>query len=127
MIFRDLRCPELHWRVNEGKNFAVVRQVYNAMILATWYKRHLKDSLLGRMYVGKNEVMGVDIADRDAKEKIFRQYLKAYKKCVYNYIKEDYDPITNQTVPRKYASGGMNFTRLSFGSPDSAIYREVPN
>ena len=123
-VFRDVILPELRQEVNEGKNFAVVRQVYNAMILATWYKRHLKDSLLGRMYVGRNEVRGVDIADKNAKEKIFRQYLRAYKKCVYNYIKEDYDPMTQQAVPRKYASGGMYFS--GFRS-DSAMYVEVPN
>jgi hypothetical protein len=108
-VFRDVILPELRQEVNEGKNFAVVRQVYNAMILATWYKRHLRDSLLGKMYVGRNKVLGVDIADKDAKEKIFNLYLRAYKKCVYNYIKEDYDPTTGQTVPRKYASGGMYF------------------
>ncbi len=123
-VLRDVILPELRQEVNEGKNFAVVRQVYNAMILATWYKRHLKDSLLGRIYVGRNKVTGVDIADKDAKEKIFRQYLKAYKKCVYNYIKEDYDPITQQTVPHKYASGGMYFA--GFG-PDSAKYMETPD
>ena len=122
-VFREVILPELRQEINQGKNFAVVRQVYNAMILATWYKRHLKDSVLGRMYVGKNQVKGVDVADKDAKEKIFRQYLKAYKKCVYNYIKEDYDPFTQQTVPRKYASGGLYF--VGFGGPASKEYAEV--
>ncbi len=124
-VFRDVILPQLRDEVNQGRNFAVVRQVFNAMILATWYKRHLKDSVLGRMYVGKNQVSGVDILDKHAKEKIYRQYLKAYKKCVYNYIKEDYDPITRQTVPRKYASGGLWFA--GFGKPDSAMYTEVPS
>ena len=120
-ILREIILPELRQEINKGKNFAIVRQVYNAMILATWYKRHLKDSLLGKMYVGQNKVMGVDVADKNAKEKIFKQYLKAYKKCVYNYIKEDYDPATQQTVPRKYASGGMYFA--GFGGPQS-VYAE---
>jgi len=122
-VLREVILPELRKEVNEGKNFAIVRQVFNAMILATWYKRHLSDSLLGKMYVGRNYVKGVDISDKQAKEKIFEQYLRAYKKCVYNYIKEDYDPITQQTVPRKYASGGMYFA--GFGKPDSAMYTEV--
>ncbi len=122
-VFRDVILPQLRQEINEGRNFAVVRQVYNAMILATWYKRHLKDSLLGKLYVGKNQVAGVDIADKQAKEKIYRQYLKAYQKCVYNYIKEEYDPFTRQTVARKYASGGMYFS--GFGGPRSREYREV--
>jgi len=122
-VLREVILPELRKEVNEGKNFAIVRQVFNAMILATWYKRHLSDSLLGKMYVGRNYVKGVDISDKQAKEKIFEQYLRAYKKCVYNYIKEDYDPTTQQTVPRKYASGGMYFA--GFGKSDSAMYVEV--
>jgi len=106
-IFREVILPQLRQEVNEGKNFAVVRQVYNAMILATWYKKHLKDSLFSKGYVGHNQVRGVDIADKNAKQEIYVQYLKAYKKCVYNYIKEDHDPITGENVPHKYASGGI--------------------
>lgn len=122
-IFRDVILPELRQEVNEGKNFAVVRQVYNAMILATWYKRHLRNTLLARSYVGKDEVNGVDIVDQDTKEKIFQQYLKAYKKCVYNFVKEDVDPLTQQVVPHKYASGGvrMRFTNVKIGARN---YRE---
>ncbi|MBF0490152.1 MAG: hypothetical protein HQL15_05965, partial [Candidatus Omnitrophica bacterium] len=121
-IIREVILPQLRQEVNEGKNFAVVRQVYSAMILATWYKRHLKDSLLGKTYVGKNKVTGVDVEDKDVKEKIFQQYLKAYKKCVYNYIKEDYDPLTQTTAPRKYASGGMDF--VGFGGRGDKVYKE---
>jgi len=122
-VFREVILPELRQEVNRGKNFTVVRQVYNAMILATWYKRHLKNSLLGKLYVGRNKVSGVDIEDKHAKEKIYQQYLKAYKKCVYNYIKEDYDPFTQQTIPRKYASGGVDL--VGFGVVGNSKYQEV--
>ncbi len=124
-VLKEVILPQLRQEVNEGKNFAVVRQVFDSMILATWYKRHLKDSLLGKMYVGKNKVNGVDIADRNAKNIIFQQYLKAYKKCVYNYIREDYDSITQQTIPRKYASGGIVFK--GFGMLGEQKYKERAN
>lgn len=122
-VFREVLLPELRREINEGKNFAVVRQVYDAMILATWYKRHLKDGLLGRAYVGKNKVEGVDVDDKDVKEKIFAQYLQSFKKRVYNYIREDYDEVTGQNVPRKYVSGGMDFAMM--GKVASGIYRET--
>ncbi|MBI4310014.1 MAG: hypothetical protein HY591_06750 [Candidatus Omnitrophica bacterium] len=121
-VAREILIPVLRKEVNEGKNFAVVRQVYDAMILATWYKRHLHDSLLGRMYVGKNKVAGVDVDDKTVKEKIFNRYLQAFKKHVYNYIKEDYDPFTQKVTPRKYVSGGMDFT--AFGKVGSELYKE---
>lgn len=40
-------------------------------------------------------------------EQIYQQYLKAYKKGVFNYIKEDTDPVTQHMIPRKYFSGGF--------------------
>ena len=38
-------------------------------------------------------------------EEIYQQYLKAYKKGVFNYIREDATP-DGQIIPRKYFSGG---------------------
>src|SRR5207249_4507426 len=48
-----------------------------------------------------------------APEQIYQQYLQAYKKGVFNYIKEDADPSAQQSIPRKYFSGG---TRLISGN-----------
>ena len=50
------------------------------------------------------------LAKGDLKERrgnIYQQYLKAFKKGVYNYIKEEPDPISGQAMPRKYFSGGV--------------------
>jgi hypothetical protein len=108
-IIREIVIPELTQEVNEGKNFTQLRQVYNSLILATWYKKKIKDSILEQVYAGKNKIAGVNIDDPKEKEKIYQQYLQAFKKGVYNYIKEDADPVTKQSVPRKYFSGGVNF------------------
>ncbi len=124
-IVREIILPELRREINEGKNFAVVRQVFNAMILATWYKKHLKSSVLSQEYVGKNKITGVDAQDKNIKEKIFLQYLKAYKKLVYNYIREDYDSSNQTVIPRKYASGGMDF--IGFGLQTKHVYSEIEN
>ena len=45
-IVREIVIPELTKEVNEDKNFAQLRQVYNSLILATWYKKKIKDSIL---------------------------------------------------------------------------------
>lgn len=104
-IVNEIVLPELEREVNEDKNFAPLRQVYSGMLLATWFKRTLKQSLLGAIYANKAKVKGVD-QDPRTNEAIYRQYLKAYKKGVFNFIKEDVDKYTNQTIPRKYFSGG---------------------
>ncbi len=105
-VVKEIIIPELQREVNEGKNFAALRQIYSGMILSTWYKRALKESLLAKIYADKSKVEGVNNDDPQVNEKIYQQYLAAYKKGVFNYIKEDVDKITKQPMPRKYFSGG---------------------
>src|SRR5271167_4736268 len=120
-IVREIVIPELTKEVNEGKNFAHLRQVYNSLILATWYKKKIKDSILDQVYADKNKVAGVNINDPQEKEKIYQRYLMAFKKGVYNYIKEDVDPATQENIPRKYFSGGLlMITPITLASPAMA-------
>lgn len=106
-VIRQIILPALDKEVNEGKGFAQLRQVYNALILATWYKGKIKESLLSKAYVDKKKVVGVNIDDAQESEKIWAQYVLAFKKGVYNLIKEEKDTVTQEIVPRKYFSGGV--------------------
>ncbi len=106
-IFRDILLPAIEHEVNNGKNFAQLRQIYHSLILAIWFKKRLKNSLLGRTYVNQSKVKGVDIKDKEAAKKIYDQYLEAFKKGAYNYIKEEYDETLQQVIPKKYFSGGL--------------------
>lgn len=105
-IVREIVIPELTVEVNSGNNFAQLRQIYNSLILAEWYKRKIKNSLLSQVYVDQNKVAGVDIEDPNEKQKIYEQYLEAFKKGAYNYIKEEIDPVSQEMIPKKYFSGG---------------------
>lgn len=130
-ILREVVIPQIEKEVNEGKNFAPLRQIYHALILATWYKKNLKESLLGKVYVNQNKIQGVETDDKDIKYKIYDQYLQAFKKGAYNYIKEDYDPRTQQVTSKKYFSGGEDFAKLATSdsaslSPSSWLLRR-PN
>ncbi|MEW5895821.1 MAG: ATP-binding protein [Candidatus Omnitrophota bacterium] len=106
-VIREVILPQIEKEVNEGKNFAPLRQIYDAMILATWFKRNLKEGLLGNVYVDQNKVNGINLHDEAINQKIYAQYLEAFKRGVYNYIKEDYDADTQTVIPRKYFSGGV--------------------
>ncbi len=59
-IIRDLVIPELTKEINQGQNFAQLRQVYNSLILATWYKKKIKDSILSQVYADKNKIKGTE-------------------------------------------------------------------
>ena len=104
-IVREIVIPAIEKEVNEGKSFAAVRQIYSAEILATWFKKTLRKSLLGQVFANKSKIAGQKLNDPQADEKIYKQYLRAYKKGVFNFIKEDTAP-DGQIIPRKYFSGG---------------------
>lgn len=111
-VMREVIIPVLEKEVNEGANFATLRQVYHSLILAVWYKRKIQDSILAASYVDRKKVNGVTIDDPRMAEKIWSQYVEAFKKGAYNYIQEEVDPLTQEAIPRKYFSGGMGFQGL---------------
>ncbi|MBP9855288.1 MAG: hypothetical protein KBD53_10530 [Candidatus Omnitrophica bacterium] len=106
-MIKEVIIPEIEKEVNYGQNFSKLRQVYHSLILAKWYKESLKESIINRQYSDQKKTVGVDVDDKQAKEKIYEQYLKAFKDGVYNYIKDEYDPTTQEVIPRKYFSGGI--------------------
>jgi|GEM_PF-3193177 len=106
-IVREVILPELEKEVNQGQNFAPLRQMFYSMILASWYKMSIKDALLNQVYSNQAKTNGVKSDDPAVKEKIYSQYLEAYKKGVFNYIKEDVNAATQESVPHKYFSGGL--------------------
>jgi len=132
-ILREIVIPELDHEVNDGANFTQLRQVYNSLILATWYKKKIKDSILEQVYADKNKVSGVGYEEsvilrskatkdlnrlkdssttpQNDTELIYQRYLQAFKKGVYNYIKET-ETTDGVSVPRKYFSGGFDGEKL---------------
>jgi len=118
-IVRKIILPQLEQEVNTGKNFANLRQIFNSIILSSWYKNNLKQSLLNQVYADKSRIKGIDLNDPNVKEEIYQQYLKAYKKGVFNFIKEDINS-SGQSVPRKYFSGGILRTGVA-SDPSKAM------
>jgi len=104
-ILRQIILPEIEKEVNTGKNFALLRQIYQALILAKWYKETIQNGLLDAVYNNKNKIAGVNLNDPTIKEQIYQRYLDAYKKGAFNYIKDTPAP-DGQIAPRKYFSGG---------------------
>ncbi len=105
-VMREILIPAIEKEVNAGKNFATLRQIYNSMILAVWYKKTLRDSVLGKIYVDRNKAAGIQVDDPGIRQKLYDQYLAAFRAGVYNYIKDEVDPQSRASVPRKYVSGG---------------------
>jgi hypothetical protein len=58
-VLREIVIPVLEKEVNEGQNFAQLRQVYQSLILASWYKKKVKESILSKVYADKKKVKGL--------------------------------------------------------------------
>ncbi len=109
-LIKEIVLPVIEKEVNTGENFAKVRQVYSSAILAAWYKKRLKESILGQLYADKNKVAGVNNDDFTTGDQIFAKYTAALKTGVYNIIKQDYDLSSQKTLQRKYFSGGVKMS-----------------
>ena len=119
-IIKEIIIPEIEKEVNEGKTFANLRQIFNSVILATWYKQSVQGSILEQIYINQNKTEGIDTEDKEINQKIYSQYVEAFKKGVYNFIKEDYDLATQEVIPRKYFSGGANLKTQISNTTDTA-------
>ena len=136
-VMKEVVVPLIEQDVNHGKNFSQLRQVCSAVILAAWFKRRLRQIVesvesvepvaglkssngLNRpnglnvfsRYFDKNKTKGIETSDPAIKQKIYSQYLEAYKKGVYDYIKKDLDRSTKKPVRRRYFSGGASMARF---------------
>ena len=92
--------------VNAGCNFSLTRKIFYSLILARWYKSAVKDSLINDAYSDKGKLSGLEEDDIYA-DSIYEQYVKAFKRGVFNYIREDKDYKTGEMVPKQYFSGGI--------------------
>jgi len=122
-VFRAMILPELRRQVNEDRMFGAVRQVYNALVLATWYKRHWAQGLLGMQYVGRNKVAGIDDVPLAVREEVFARYVRSMRDGVYSYIREEAGSSHEDALPRKYFSGGVVLGAVSL----PGVYSENDN
>ncbi len=111
-IMRQVVLPKISQDVNNGKNFATLRQIYNSIVLGLWFKEKFKESIY-KHYIDQNKIKGIDIKDKQAIEKIYTRYVEAFKEGLYNYIKPTYDPGSRKMLKRRYYSGGFSLASSS--------------
>jgi hypothetical protein len=127
-ILKEVIIPELEKEVNNGRDFAKLRQIYHSSILAAWYKKNLKESLLSKIYNDQNKTEGIQAADQNYPQKVYNDYLQAFQLGAFDFIKDEYDPSTQQVLPKKYFSGGIDATNQQLearvASPDTMMMGE---
>ncbi len=109
--FKKYILPVVRGEVNEGYSFARLRQMYHAMILATWFKKKFAAHVY-RGYVDGGNVNGIDLSDPQIKQKLYNLYCEAFKRGSYDYIKKERVSV-NRISRRRYFCGGVAWDGLS--------------
>ena len=106
-VMKQTILPIIEQEVNQGEHFSRLRKIYHALILASWYKDRLREGFISKAYANQRKIKGIDLVEPQAKQDIYDQYVQAYKKGVYNYIRNDYSPRERRYIKRRYYSGGL--------------------
>jgi len=127
--FKQHILPIIEKEVNEGKNFAPLRQIYYSLILSVWFKKQLKETAIAAAYFNKKKIKGVDSGDEKAVMRIYDQYLNAFKQGAYNYVEREFVGATNHSpvhkiTRRAYFSGGVSCAGVR-GSVQYSLFPEV--
>ncbi|MEI6437548.1 MAG: hypothetical protein WCO69_02215 [Candidatus Omnitrophota bacterium] len=119
-VIREVIIPVLEEEVNNGQNFAQLRQVYYSMLLAVWFKKKLTQGrvggghILSDIFIDRKKTVGNETSDPKAEiGSIYSSYVEAFKKGAYNLIREEQDLYSQELIPRKYFSGGLNLFNAS--------------
>jgi hypothetical protein len=115
--FKTHILPAITQEVNQGQNFACLRQIYNSLMLAVWFKEKFKQSFY-KSYIDQKKISGIDLSDKTAKEKIYNLYVEAFKNGVYNYVKPQRPPYGGNlaTVSNGVLRTGSRLSRIKYFS-----------
>jgi hypothetical protein len=102
--FKTQILPIIENEINNGKNFAQLRQVYRSLVLATWFKKKFQESFY-KNYINQKKTNGITTDDKAAKDKVYALYCEAFQKGVYNYTKKETQGM--RVTKRTYFSGGV--------------------
>ncbi len=140
-LFRDLIVPVIHREVNNGRNFSAMRQIYNAMILATWFRLSHGKSQHSPSFIGSRDsslvfattgdhsfVRGessiisdgsMQIATSndgiDLNELYYQEYLQLFREGL-RQTEQIVDVTTGQVTRRTYMSGRSDLTEIAIRS-----------
>lgn len=110
-VLREIVVPLLEEEINTGRNFFRLRQVYQSLALAAWYKRQITDSLIAAAYVNRRKISGLSSGSHANPVDIWTAYVNAFKKGVFDVIAQDsFDG--SEELPRRYFSGGFSFDNI---------------
>lgn len=112
-LMQEMILPELNKKVNEAYGYADLREAYNALILAAWYKEKFSPSTEPLLrQASYNALTGIEASDAYTPKQIYQDYLKSLKEGEYSFVENDYLSGPFYAVTKHYFSGGVDFRNI---------------
>lgn len=105
---KEVILPTLEYEVNYGKAYAPLRQVYNSLILAEYFKQKYwgREGLYPHL-VNQSYINGLESKEPWSKDNIFNAYVRSCKEGEYRFSQTEYDPYQAAMVQKYYFYGGV--------------------
>ena len=122
--FSRILLPEIKRIVNQGRDFAPLRQMVHSLIVAQWFKLKFADYLFS-FYYNAGNVSGIDKGNPLLKEDVFKRYAESFARGSYDVVRKERDPYSGRLAKRRYFNGGVDAvldrSRLSVVDMSSAL------
>lgn len=110
-LIEELVLPQLNKRINEAYSYADLRDVYNALILAHWYKDKFGSGYNSLLQTITYQVLDdVETDYISTPNEIYQSYLKSIKEGQYSFSETEASggPFCTIITTRHYFSGGVD-------------------
>jgi len=121
-LMEELILPALNKRVNSSYTYADLRDVYQALILALWYKQNFssQDALLQSVNFGILKELEDDYTF--SPDEIYQEYLRSFKNGEYSFREPaPFSDFSYASVSvRHYFSGGVDLRNIRLAKTSSS-------
>jgi len=129
-LLEELVLPQLNKRVNESYAYADLRDIYNALILAHWYKEGFGSGYNSLQQIVNYQVLNdVETDYASTPDEIYQSYVKSIKESQYSFTETETlssSFYTNITT-RHYLSGGVDFRDIKMTQASSTVGEKDDN
>ncbi|MFC1631902.1 chemotaxis protein CheB [Candidatus Omnitrophota bacterium] len=105
---KEVILPAIQEEVNHGKAYAKLRQVYNSLILAEYYKQkyHHGQGLYPKL-INRAHIDGLESSEPWNTQDFYQAYVKSAQEGEYKLTQQEYDPYLASMVQKYYFYGGI--------------------
>lgn len=127
-LIEELVLPQLNKRINEAYGYADLRDVYNALILAHWYKEKFGSGYNSFLQTVNYKVFDDTETDyTSTPNEIYQSYLKSIKEGQYSFNETETvgSPFGMVITTRHYFSGGVDLRDIRLIETSSSPAEET--